>query len=79
MPKYDENVIKQCVAAVRGINSGNFVKHEKVGELKNLADIRKAYGPNPKATQRYCKKAQVPLPKRKTVEPKAKAAPAAKK
>ena len=71
MPNYDEKQKELCVNAVKGINSGNFVKHEDK-ELKTMADIRRAYGPNPKAVGRYCKKAGVELPKRVAGEKKPK-------
>lgn len=68
MPKYGEDVKAKCVEAV------------KAG--KSLASITKELGPNPKAIERYCKKAGVPMPKRekKVAAPKAdKAAAPAKK
>lgn len=73
MPKYSDEIKEQCVSAVKGINSGAFVTAEVEGneqELKTLADIRRAYGPNPKAIARYCKKAGVPMPRRRSVKPK---------
>lgn len=69
MPKYEESVKTLCVNAVKGLNSGTFVKHNGV-ELKNLTDIKRAYGPNPKAIGRYCKKVGVQLPKKRTIKPK---------
>ena len=59
MPKYTDEVKAKCVEAV------------KAG--KALAQITKDLGPNPKAIQRYCKKAGVEMPKKvkKPVEKKA--------
>ena len=49
MPTYTDEVKAQCVEAVK-----NGMK---------LSEITKLYGPNPKAIQRYCKKAGVEIPK----------------
>ena len=49
MAKYDDEVKGKCVAMV------------KAGTP--LAEVSRQLGPNPKAIQRYCKKAGVELPK----------------
>jgi len=66
MPKYTEEIKAKCV--------------EKVKQGVALAAITKELGPNPKAIQRYCKKAGVEMPKKPKVEKKADApkAPAKK-
>lgn len=71
MAKYDEKVKAECV--------------EEVKKGTPLAEITKKLGPNPKAIERYCKKAGVEVPKKKRVAkkkdeakkeaPKAEAAP----
>lgn len=62
MPKYSDEVKAKCV--------------EKVKQSVALATITKELGPNPKAIQRYCKKAGVDIPKKKKAE-KAEKAPKA--
>ena len=62
MAKYNEEVKAKCV--------------EKVKQGVALAAITKELGPNPKAIQRYCKKAGVDIPKKPKAEKKA---PEAKK
>jgi len=66
MPKYDEKVKAECV--------------ELVKQGVALAEITRQKGPNPKAIQRYCKKAGVEIPKKPKAEKKDKAekAPAKK-
>ncbi len=56
MVKYDEKVKAECV--------------ELVKKGVALAEITRKLGPNPKAIQRYCKKAGVEIPK-KEKKPKA--------
>ena len=60
MPKYDDAVKEKCV--------------EMVKQGVALAEITRQLGPNPKAIQRYCKKAGVEMPKREP-KPKAEKAP----
>ncbi len=56
MAKYDEKIKAECVELVKkGIA---------------LAEVTRKLGPNPKAIQRYCKKAGVEIPK-KVKAPKA--------
>ena len=62
MAKYTEEVQKQCVEAI------------KAG--KKVSEVSKELGPNPKAIERYCKKAGVAMPK-KEKKVKAKAEPKA--
>lgn len=57
MPKYTDEQKNKCV--------------ELVKQGKALTEIQREVGPNPKAIERYCKKAGVALPKR---EKKVKAA-----
>jgi len=59
MPKYDEEVKTKCV--------------EMVKQGVALAEITRQLGPNPKAIQRYCKKAGVEMPKKEKAEKKPKA------
>jgi len=61
MAKYDEEVKAKCV--------------EQVKQGVALAEITRQLGPNPKAIQRYCKKAGVEIPKKPKVEKKAEKAP----
>lgn len=56
MPKYTEEIKAKCV--------------EKVKQGVALAAITKELGPNPKAIQRYCKKAGVEMPKKPKAEKK---------
>ena len=56
MVKYEESVKAECV--------------EMVKQGVALAEITRQKGPNPKAIQRYCKKAGVDIPK-KVKAPKA--------
>jgi len=68
MPKYTDEIKNKCV--------------EKVKQGVALAAITKEFGPNPKAIQRYCKKAGVEIPKKKKAEKEEKqkkAAPANQK
>lgn len=62
MPKYEDEVKNKCV--------------EMAKQGVALAEITRQLGPNPKAIQRYCKKAGVELPK---AEKKEKAPKAEKK
>jgi transposase-like protein len=64
MPKYDEETKAKCV--------------EMVKQGVALAEITRQLGPNPKAIQRYCKKAGVEMPKKPKAEKKDKADKAAK-
>lgn len=57
MAKYDEETKAKCVEAA------------KAGTA--LAEITRNLGPNPKAIQRYCKKAGVDLPKKEKAAKKA--------
>ena len=65
MAKYNEEVQTKCVEAV------------KKGVA--LAEITRQFGPNPKAIQRYCKKAGVEIPKKPKKEKAPKAPKEAKK
>ena len=56
MPKYTDEVKAKCVEMV------------KTGVA--LAEITRKLGPNPKAIQRYCKKAGVEIPKKPKTEKK---------
>jgi transposase-like protein len=56
MVKYTEEIKAQCVELVK---SG-----------KNLTEVSKELGPNPKAISRYCEKAGYVIPKKEKV-PKA--------
>ena len=58
MPKYDEEAKAKCV--------------EMVKQGVALAEITRQLGPNPKAIQRYCKKAGVEIPKKPKAEKKPK-------
>lgn len=64
MAKYDDKVKAQAV--------------EMVKQNVALAEISRQLGPNPKAIQRYCKKAGVAIPKAEK-KPKAEKAPKAEK
>jgi len=64
MPKYEDNVKAECV--------------ELVKQGVALAEITRQKGPNPKAIQRYCKKAGVEIPKKEKA-PKAEKKAAHKK
>lgn len=57
MPTYSEEIKTECV--------------EMVKKGMSLTEITKAKGPNPKAIQRYCKKAGVEIPKAPKKEKKA--------
>jgi len=59
MAKYDDEVKAKCV--------------EQVKNGVALAEITRQLGPNPKAIQRYCKKAGVAVPKKEKAEKPAKA------
>ena len=62
MAKYDDEAKAKCV--------------ELVKKGVALAEITRQVGPNPKAIQRYCKKAGVEIPKKEKVEkPKVPAPP----
>ncbi len=60
MAKYDEKIKAEAV--------------EMVKQGIPLTEIKKKLGPNPKAVQRYCKKAGVEIPK-KEKKPKAEKKP----
>jgi hypothetical protein len=64
MPKYDETIKAKAVEMVQNGTA--------------LAEITRQLGPNPKAIQRYCKKAGVEMPKAEKKEKVAKE-PKAKK
>jgi len=54
------------------------IKAKCVEQVKNgvaLAEISRQLGPNPKAIERYCKKAGVPMPKKEKKEAPKKEAP----
>ena len=62
MVKYNEETKTKCVNAVKGFLSGKLQEGTIDGKnvpLKSLKDIQRAFGPNPLATKRYCKKAGV--------------------
>ena len=60
MTKYDDEKKAQCV--------------EMVKQGVALAEITRQLGPNPKAIQRYCKKAGVDIPKKEKAPKKEKVA-----